>query len=43
MSFTRSKILRSDATNPRMRVGGGNEKSQDTFMLKKLAKERMIH
>ena len=43
MSFTRSKILRSDAMNTRMRVGGGNEKSLDTFMLKKLAKERMIH
>ena len=36
MSFTRSRILRSDAVNPRMRVGRGNEKSLETFMLKKL-------
>ena len=36
MSFTRSRILRSDAMNPIMRVGGGSEKSLETFMLKKL-------
>ena len=43
MSFTRLRILRSDAMSPKMRVGGGSEKSLETFMLKKLVKERMVH